>query len=71
MYAIWAEEPSSISDEKYPDFYKYLANAFDEPLDRMHYQTDAPVEIKALFYPALPLRKIWHGPNGTQCFLIL
>lgn len=50
MDAIWAEEPSSISDEKYSDFYKYVANAFDEPLDRMHYRADAPVEIKALFY---------------------
>lgn len=50
MKAIWSEEPSSITNETYSEFYKYIANAFDEPLDRLHYRADAPVEIKALFY---------------------
>ena len=50
MKAVWSEEPSSITDETYNEFYKYIANAFDEPLDRLHYRADAPVEIKALFY---------------------
>ena len=48
--AIWAEEPSTISDETYTEFYKYIANAFDEPLDKLHYRADAPLEIKALFF---------------------
>ena len=50
MYAICAKEPSSISEDKYSNFYKYVANAFDNPLDQLHYQADAPVEIKTLFY---------------------
>ena len=50
MEAIWVEDPKAVTEEKYSDFYKYVANAFDEPLDRMHYPADASVEIKALFY---------------------
>lgn len=48
--AIWADDPKTISDETYSEFYKYLANAFDEPLDRLHYRADAPLDIKALFF---------------------
>jgi len=48
--AVWADDPSTVSDETYSDFYKFIANAYDEPLDRLHYRADAPLEIKALFY---------------------
>lgn len=50
MSAIWAEEPSTVQESTYTEFYKYLANAYDEPLDHLHYRADAPLEIKALFY---------------------
>jgi len=48
--AIWAEEPSSISEETYSEFYKYIANAYDEPLDRFHFRADAPISMQALLY---------------------
>lgn len=48
--AVWAEDPKTVSDETYTEFYKYVANAYDEPLDKLHYRADAPVEIKALFF---------------------
>lgn len=48
--AVWAQEPSTVSDDTYSEFYKYIANAFDEPLDRLHYRADAPLDIKALFF---------------------
>ena len=48
--AIWGDDPKTVSDETYSEFYKYLANAFDEPLDRLHYRADAPLDIKALFF---------------------
>lgn len=48
--AIWADEPRNVSDEMYSEFYKYIANAFDEPLDTLHYRADAPLDIKALFF---------------------
>ena len=48
--AVWAEEPKTISDDTYTDFYKFIANAYDEPFDKLHFRADAPLEIKALFY---------------------
>ena len=48
--AVWAEQPSTVSDETYSDFYKYIANAYDDPLDKIHYRADAPLDIKALFF---------------------
>jgi len=50
MEAIWAQDPKSITKEKYTEFYKYVANAFDEPLDYLHYVVDAPLELKALLF---------------------
>jgi HSP90 family molecular chaperone len=48
--AIWADDPKTDTDEEYSEFYKYIANAFDEPLERLHYRADAPLDIKALFF---------------------
>lgn len=50
MEAIWAHDPREVDDETYTAFYKFIAHAYDEPLDRLHYRADAPIEIKALFY---------------------
>lgn len=48
--AIWAEDPKDVTDDQYTEFYKYIAHAFDEPMDRLHFRADAPVDIKALFF---------------------
>lgn len=50
LKAIWAEEPKDVSDEDYSAFYKYIANAVDDPLDVYHFRADAPIDIKALFF---------------------
>ncbi|MEM7009668.1 MAG: molecular chaperone HtpG [Thermodesulfobacteriota bacterium] len=47
---IWMRNKSEISDEEYSDFYKFQANAFDEPTYRMHFSSDAPIEINALIF---------------------
>uniref|UniRef100_A0A6U3SHU6 Histidine kinase/HSP90-like ATPase domain-containing protein n=3 Tax=Ditylum brightwellii TaxID=49249 RepID=A0A6U3SHU6_9STRA len=60
MEAIWSMDPKDIDDEKYSAFYKYIAHAYDDPLDRLHFRADAPLEIKALFYiPSFHMEK--HG----------
>jgi len=41
---------NEIKDEEYTEFYKFQANAFDEPYYRMHFSSDAPIEIKALVF---------------------
>jgi TNF receptor-associated protein 1 len=48
--AIWTKNSSEISEEEYVEFYKYIANAYDEPTYRLHFSSDAPLSIRALLY---------------------
>jgi len=48
--AIWAQQPDTVSDTKHLEFYRYISNAFDTPPMRMHFKTDVPLSINALFY---------------------
>ncbi|MBW2329170.1 MAG: molecular chaperone HtpG [Deltaproteobacteria bacterium] len=48
--AIWARSKSEISDEEYTEFYKFVGNAFDEPMYRLHFAADAPLAINALLF---------------------
>lgn len=45
-----AMDPNTVTDEAHSSFYKYIANAYDEPLTHLHFRADAPLEVKALFY---------------------
>ncbi len=48
--ALWLRSKSEIKDEEYTEFYKFQANAFDEPHYRLHFSADAPLDIKALIF---------------------
>ena len=48
--ALWLKNKNEISDEEYTEFYKFAANAFDEPAYRMHFAADAPLAINALIF---------------------
>lgn len=50
VQAIWARSKGEISEEEYTEFYKYIGNATDEPLLRVHFTADAPLAIQALLY---------------------
>ncbi|WP_051822695.1 molecular chaperone HtpG [Desulfonatronum thiodismutans] len=50
VQALWTKSKSEITDEEYSEFYKFVGNAFDEPLLRLHFDTDAPLAIKALLF---------------------
>lgn len=50
VQALWAMDKSSITEDQHLEFYRYIANAYDNPFFKMHFTTDAPLEIKALFY---------------------
>ncbi len=50
VQALWTKNKSEITDEEYTEFYKYVANAYDEPLFRLHFSSDAPISIKALLF---------------------
>ena len=48
--AVWARDPREVDEETYSEFYKYIANAIDEPLDTLHFRADAPLEVRALLF---------------------
>ncbi|HBX23278.1 MAG TPA: molecular chaperone HtpG [Desulfotomaculum sp.] len=50
VQAIWARNKNEIKDEEYNEFYKFIANAYEEPRYRMHFSVDAPLAINALLY---------------------
>lgn len=50
VQAIWTRSKNEITDEEYTEFYKYIGNAVDDPLYRLHFSADAPLAINALLY---------------------
>lgn len=50
VQALWTRGKNEIKNEEYTEFYKYVANAFDEPLTHLHFAADAPLAIKALLF---------------------
>lgn len=50
VQAIWTRNKNEVTEEEYNDFYKFVANAFDEPLYRLHFTADAPLAINALLF---------------------
>ena len=59
---IWMRNKNEIKDEEYTEFYKFQANAFDDPNYRMHFSSDAPIEINALvFVPKLNPEQLGFG----------
>ncbi len=50
VQAIWTRNKSEITDEEYTEFYKFIANAWDEPLMHQHFSADAPLAIRALLF---------------------
>ena len=49
VQAIWTRNKTEISDEEYMEFYKFLG-AYDEPLNWLHFSTDAPLSLHALLF---------------------
>jgi len=47
---VWLMDPKEVTGEMHDDFYKYISNAFDKPRFKLHYRTDAPMDIRALLY---------------------
>jgi len=48
--AIWREPKSSIKEEQYQEFYKYLTNHSDEPLTHLHLSADVPIQFNSLLF---------------------
>ena len=50
VQALWTRNKNDITDQEYTDFYKFVGNAFDEPMYRLHFSADAPLAINALLF---------------------
>jgi molecular chaperone HtpG len=50
VQAIWTRNKSEVTEDEYKEFYKFIANAFDEPLYRLHFTADAPLAINSLLF---------------------
>jgi Molecular chaperone, HSP90 family len=48
--ALWTKNKNEITDNEYNEFYKFIANAHDEPLMRLHFSSDAPLNINTLLF---------------------
>ncbi|MBN1350925.1 molecular chaperone HtpG [candidate division KSB1 bacterium] len=48
--AIWREPKSSIKEDQYTEFFKFLTNTSDEPLTYLHFSTDAPIQFSSLIF---------------------
>ncbi|KAG3259098.1 heat shock protein 75 kDa, mitochondrial [Ictidomys tridecemlineatus] len=50
LQALWTMDPKDVSDLQHEEFYRYIAQAYDKPRYTLHYRTDAPLNIRSLFY---------------------
>ena len=48
--AVWRQSPQDVEDDGYTEFYKHLTLDFENPLDKIHYRADAPLQVYALLY---------------------
>lgn len=43
-------EPRDVTPDMHEEFYRFIGNVYDKPRYNLHYKTDAPLNIRALFY---------------------
>lgn len=62
VQALWTRPAKDITEEEYQEFYKFIANAWDEPLYRLHFSADAPLAINSLlFVPGTNMERFGFG----------
>ena len=50
LKAIWTMNKNEVSDDEYTQFYRFIANAYDDPMFRLHFSADAPISLNALIF---------------------
>lgn len=43
-------DPKGLSESQHEQFYRYITQAYDKPRYTLHYKTDAPLNIRSIFY---------------------
>jgi HSP90 family molecular chaperone len=64
--AIWVQDKKTVTEEEYDKFYQFISNAYDKPKFTLHFQADAPIDLKCLFYiPSFHSEKFGMGRMET------
>ncbi|MEE6518293.1 hypothetical protein FKM82_029214 [Ascaphus truei] len=50
LQALWMMDGKEIGDWQHEEFYRFIAQAYDKPRYTLHYKTDAPLNIRSIFY---------------------
>lgn len=50
VQALWSRDKKEVNDGQYKDFYQFITGAHDEPRYRLHFRTDAPLDLKVLLF---------------------
>ncbi|KAM5152248.1 heat shock protein 75 kDa, mitochondrial [Mantella aurantiaca] len=50
LQALWMMDPKEIGEFQHEEFYRFIAQAYDKPRYTLHYKTDAPLNIRSIFY---------------------
>lgn len=48
--AIWRQSPQDVKENEYIDFYKHLTLDFEDPIEKIHYRADAPLQVYSLLF---------------------
>lgn len=60
--ALWTVPKGNVTDQEHKEFYQFIARAYDEPIFKLHYATDSPLNIRGLFYfPSQHMEKYGMG----------
>ncbi|KAI8343130.1 Hsp90 protein-domain-containing protein [Chlamydoabsidia padenii] len=47
---LWTKSKGEVTEEQHKNFYRFIANAWDDPQYTMHFKTDAPLSIASVLY---------------------
>ncbi|KFZ49893.1 hypothetical protein N321_08201, partial [Antrostomus carolinensis] len=50
LQALWMLDSKDIGEWQHEEFYRFIAQAYDKPRYVLHYKTDAPLNIRSIFY---------------------
>ena len=59
VQAIWMRNKKDIKEEEYIEFYKFQANAIDDPIYRLHFSSDAPLTINSILFVPNDNQESW------------
>ncbi|CAO3637340.1 unnamed protein product [Mucor hiemalis] len=47
---LWTKDRNSVTPEQHQQFYRFIANAWDDPQYTLHFKTDSPLAISSVLY---------------------